>query len=326
MQGKKQTALAIQRYHILCAAIQGKYKVLDIIPIADQRLMQSDERRYVHATIDFSAYKEFKLRPIKDAELPELVSRMDCEIVDIGIYSMARDEDWRLRQGGILFAVGEYGDFFNCVTAYRTTVTGDSFIEEWNTLFGQLRSSQYRKNIIPCMFFGQKDGCLDQNCPFLHDRETALAVRAQILKTRRQRVTRGKYEPTERQRIARYHAVLDCMSGGDEALRAKIAQSRQVNGDIGEDRAYCANPRCMKPWKKGENRKLLKACKRCKFTMCCSPECQKQDWPRHKKDPCAPLEEIIEDDNLWNPVGFQKGTNIVKTLKDVTRKGFDPDA
>lgn len=37
MQGKKQTALAIQRYHILCAAIQKKYVVRDIVPIMDRR-------------------------------------------------------------------------------------------------------------------------------------------------------------------------------------------------------------------------------------------------------------------------------------------------
>lgn len=41
---------------------------------SDLGLMQFDERRYVHATIDFSAYKEFKLRSITNAELPESVS------------------------------------------------------------------------------------------------------------------------------------------------------------------------------------------------------------------------------------------------------------
>ena len=33
MQGKKQTALAIQKYHILCAALQNKYVIRDITPI-----------------------------------------------------------------------------------------------------------------------------------------------------------------------------------------------------------------------------------------------------------------------------------------------------
>jgi hypothetical protein len=60
-------------------------------------------------------------------------------------------------------------------------------------------------------FFAQKDGCLDQNCPFCHDREAVFAVRAQILETRRQRFTRGKHEATPRQQLARYHAVLDCV-------------------------------------------------------------------------------------------------------------------
>jgi hypothetical protein len=40
MQGKKQTALSIQRYHILCAALQKKYVITPIAPIvptADKR-------------------------------------------------------------------------------------------------------------------------------------------------------------------------------------------------------------------------------------------------------------------------------------------------
>jgi hypothetical protein len=36
-KAKKQTTSAIQRYHILCAAIQGKYEMRDIAPIADHR-------------------------------------------------------------------------------------------------------------------------------------------------------------------------------------------------------------------------------------------------------------------------------------------------
>jgi hypothetical protein len=36
------------------------------------------------------------------------------------------------------------------------------------------------------------------------------------------------------------------------------------------------------------------------------PRCQKEDWPRHK-DLCAPIEEIVENDDLWNQLGFRKG-------------------
>jgi hypothetical protein len=93
--------------------------------------------------------REFKLRPIKDVELPESAPRMECETVDLGIFSMAMGEDWRMRQGGVLFTIGEYGDFFNFISGYHTA--GTTLAEEWDALFGQLRSSQYRKNIVPCM-------------------------------------------------------------------------------------------------------------------------------------------------------------------------------
>jgi hypothetical protein len=115
----------------------------------DLGYLSYDQRRYVHATVDFSAYIEFKLRPLKDVELPESVPRVECEIVDLGIFGMAMGEDWRMRQGGVLFTIGEYGDFFNSISGYHTA--GTTFIEEWDTLFKQLHSSQYRKNIVPCM-------------------------------------------------------------------------------------------------------------------------------------------------------------------------------
>ena len=34
-------------------------------------------------------------------------------------------------------------------------------------------------------FFGTKDGCLDQNCPFLHDRDAVLAVRGRVIENRK---------------------------------------------------------------------------------------------------------------------------------------------
>jgi hypothetical protein len=181
---------------------------------------------------------------------------------------MAIDGDWRMRQGGVLNAVGEYGDFFNCISNYHKLHSKTTRIPQWDTLFEKLRSSGYRKNIIPCMFFGQKDGCMDRNCPFLHDREAFLADRADILEKRRGRFKNYKHQPTTRQHLNRYHSVLDCIAGNDEAVRAQM--NEQVNRDVGQDRAYCANPRCMKPWKKDEDRKLLKACKGCKYTMYCS--------------------------------------------------------
>jgi len=39
----------------------------------DDALSDTDSMCFVHSTIDFSTYKEFKLHPIKDVELPELI-------------------------------------------------------------------------------------------------------------------------------------------------------------------------------------------------------------------------------------------------------------
>ena len=59
------------------------------------------------------------------------------------------------------------------------------------------------------------------------------------------------------------------------------------------------------------------------------PKCQKEDWPRQKKDPCAPIEEMVENNNIWNPLGYRKGTTFVKTANDLSydgRLGFHIDA
>ena len=147
-------------------------------------------------------------------------------------------------------------------TRWRFTVPIHDRRRLYTSDFGTLRDTR--------QFFGQKDGCLDQNCPFLHDRDAALANRAMILENRRKTFNNYKHRPTKRQKMSRYLGVLDCVAGNDEALRADIEHSGRVDRDIGQDRAYCANPRCMKPWKEGEDRKPLKSCKRCKFTMYCS--------------------------------------------------------
>jgi hypothetical protein len=118
-------------------------------------------------------------------------------------------------------------------------------------------------------FFGRQGGCLDQSCPFLHDRDAVLADRKRIIEQRREKIERYKHHPTYRQSIVREAYIIAAMAGGNKTLRAKIEKSGMVRKDLMNDRAYCANMNCLKPWKKGmEN--PLKACKRCKFTMYCS--------------------------------------------------------
>jgi hypothetical protein len=37
-------------------------------------------------------------------------------------------------------------------------------------------------------------------------------------------------------------------------------------------------------------------------------QCQAADWPKHKKEPCRPFEELVEDDDLWDESGMRIGT------------------
>jgi hypothetical protein len=117
-------------------------------------------------------------------------------------------------------------------------------------------------------FFGQNDGCSDRNCPFLHDREAVLADRADILEKRRKAFS-GKPRPTYRQSVLREVLVKNYLSGGDKALGKEIQNSGLILKDVMKDKAYCSNPRCLMPWKKGD-KNPLKACQGCKYTLYCS--------------------------------------------------------
>jgi hypothetical protein len=117
-------------------------------------------------------------------------------------------------------------------------------------------------------FFGQSEGCLDRNCPFLHDREATLFDRAEVLEKRRKTFD-PKYRPNFRQVTTRQCLMVDLLSGGNEDLKDAMLESEQLDEDAYEHKAYCANIRCMMPWKKGETNPL-KACTGCVFTLYCS--------------------------------------------------------
>ena len=167
MQGKKQASLSIQRYHILCAALQKKYEVRNITPdyrkctvcldfehtlrltvpmLGDPNF--SDETPF-RATIDFGAYKEFNLRPLENIELPVPSEGGTINILAFCMFPQTI-QDWRMQEGGVLYALGEYGEFFNIMAGYHGHVKSTE-IAEWDILFESLRKGGYCKNIIPCM-------------------------------------------------------------------------------------------------------------------------------------------------------------------------------
>ena len=106
--------------------------------------------RLVHAVIDFTTYTEFKINPIKDIELPESVLDGSTDRHEKWVYTWAIGEDWTMREGRVLYALREYGDFFNVMSEYH--LPGERIgMVEWETLFDKLQNSGYQKNIIPCM-------------------------------------------------------------------------------------------------------------------------------------------------------------------------------
>ncbi|CAL1705862.1 unnamed protein product [Somion occarium] len=167
------------------------------------------------------------------------------------------------------------------------------------------------------MFFAREAGCLDPICPFLHDEEACIRVREEVLEARRQELRR----PTTRDLTQQYLVE----STRIRSSRPSTLSSRSFDDpDPDIDRLWddndnvekiCSNPLCLKvQWKQPAARvdnPSMMLCSRCKVTHYCSPECQKRDWKRHKKEPCLPYEEMVENDDLWTRWGTRKGTGNV---------------
>lgn len=82
---------------------------------------------------------------------------------DLVTYQMTISNDWRMREGGILYALGEYGDFFNAMSHYHYSRSKGTLMKDWNALFERLQQSEYRRNVIPCMVSAPGLFCL-VNC------------------------------------------------------------------------------------------------------------------------------------------------------------------
>ena len=121
---------------------------LYVVPDVDSDTLNTP-LRFVRGTIDFSEYTEFKLHPIENVELPETEPDGSANYSALSSYTRANRDGWKMREGRVLYALAEYGDFFNCIMHYHKI--GATGVAEWNTLFPMLQNSGYRKNIIPCM-------------------------------------------------------------------------------------------------------------------------------------------------------------------------------
>ncbi|KAH8115090.1 hypothetical protein DFH11DRAFT_1591355 [Phellopilus nigrolimitatus] len=299
-QGQDQAGLALERFHYLRASILGLYDLQDGIA-PDLSMGQLFPRQ----GLDFSKYTDFKLKPVTGIKLhPRDDGTIHPE--DVKVYHQSFKDDWKMSEGGVLYFIGDPRSFYNIILNYHSPAktTGS---KEWDKLFARLKAEGFPKNLISCMFFARPSGCLNASCPFLHDAAAAEAARKRVLEKRRDYML----NPTPKQRAADNRRQ-QTEYRRNQGLSKDAHLSDDVLSSLTKPRArlYCSNPACAFPWLTSdlEDDPPLMQCSRCKWSTYCSPECQRADWARHKKEPCAPLEEIVSNDDFWSPIGTRKGT------------------
>jgi hypothetical protein len=117
-----------------------------------------DARPRIHVTICFSAYKGFKLPPIKDVKILDPMDEdvQKSFVIELGMYDAIIRDDWSIREGGVLRALAEYGDFFDCISNYHSSHK-TTRIHGWDQLFEKVKNSDFRKNVVPCMVSPHSD-------------------------------------------------------------------------------------------------------------------------------------------------------------------------
>ncbi|TFY62876.1 hypothetical protein EVG20_g6544 [Dentipellis fragilis] len=263
--------------------------------------------------IMFEQYAPYKLEPITGIKLHPYEDGT-IHPGDIEIYQDLFRRDWRFIQGGLLYAMGEAREFWNCVLNWHSSsyTTG---CPEWDALFETLKANGYRKDMLTCMFFNMPSGCRTYKCPFKHDLNAAREARERVLSTRREVMRR----PTVRQFSAHFLAHdhrRRVRAGGCDPGRTTADFERECS--IKENvLAYCANIKCNRPKWKHDPPETLRACSACGWTYYCSTGCQNLDWKRHKKEPCCALEVIIREDWSWDRNG-RKGTGMMDEISKNT--------
>ncbi|KAI0826229.1 hypothetical protein BC629DRAFT_1434705 [Irpex lacteus] len=297
--GQRQRQCALERYHYLCAAIQEAYTL-------------HRGQLFVRDELDFDRYPAYALESVS----AKLHPRPDGTIHpgDIKLYVDGMVKNYKCSEGGIMYCVGDSRPFWNMVINYHSSA-GTTGIKAWDRLFRKLKTSGYDKGF----FFATPFGCNDPACPFLHNREKSVQARERILARRRttlgkptprdiaarEKIARKAYEASQRQVVLHQGStaanedlsLLD--DDDDDDLDPELMKIYEESAKI---KAICNNPACLKAKMKGGTGNedttpvTLKSCTQCKTAMYCSRECQKADWQRHKKEPCRPFEQLVEDD------------------------------
>ncbi|KLO11667.1 hypothetical protein SCHPADRAFT_855020 [Schizopora paradoxa] len=271
--GKSMTEHARERFHYLCASIQGKFILIDHIPPKIDNGQFFDRQG-----LDFSPYKDYKLQPILGIKL---FPRTDGTVHpdELKMYHEQFANSWRHSEGGILHNMNDKREFYNCILNYHSleTTTGNA---EWDAFFEKLKESGYDKSLVPCAHFGTLTGCMDIDCPFLHDEEMFRERRNKILASRR----KALFEPTPKQRFQHMQKTYKSKKKPSRNESALVATLDDLDGDDGDEtddeetkikvprvRHFCANMECMKPWLRKQNDvAVLQKCARCQWTFYCS--------------------------------------------------------
>lgn len=142
-QGQRQYKISLVRYHRLCAAIQQKYVIREVPPD------MSKGQLFPRKAISFTPYTEFALDPVVGIKLHP---REDGTIHpgDIKVYKRWFLNNWKCREGGILYCIGESREFWNMVLNFHSEA-GTTGMKAWDALFERLKGNVFDKQLVPCM-------------------------------------------------------------------------------------------------------------------------------------------------------------------------------
>lgn len=140
--GQKQRALSLQRYHYLRAAVTNSYGFTTVPPA----FPGASARHDVH----FKPYPDFPLEPVKGVKLrPGADGTFHAEDLELAVQYF--ESNWKTREGGVLYCVGETREFWTMILSYNATFPPTTGWLKFDRLFAKLKGNMFDKGSINCM-------------------------------------------------------------------------------------------------------------------------------------------------------------------------------